>query len=214
MLSQKAASARNTFFKAVDENSPTISWIAVRGSFAFELANEARYSDLLIFGQPNPNDEESLRNVLADEVIFNAGRPCLLVPHTYSHDDVGQSPLIAWDGSREATRAIHDALPLLKLTGKATLYIVDPDKTDTDLGDIPGAMMAEHLARHDIDVTIEVSRGGSQSPGDAILTYADTFNHDLLVMGAYGHSRWREIVLGGTTRNIIQNTKVPVFMSH
>ncbi|RVU83529.1 universal stress protein [Leucothrix sargassi] len=214
MLEQKAAAARDTFFQFIDKNNARVSWKSVRGSFYQALANEARYSDLLILGQPDPSDTDSLNKVLADEIIFTSGRPCLLVPHSSSNAEFGTSPLIAWDGSREASRAIHDALPLLELAGKATIYIVDPEKTDTNFSDLPGAMMSEHLARHGIDVTVQVSRGSSQSSGDAILNHVETFGHDLIVMGAYGHSRWREIVLGGATRTIIKDTNVPVFMSH
>ena len=214
MLTNKISQARKTFDQSVGPNNAAISWKEVRGSFCYELASQSRYSDLLILGQPDPDDIESLNNGLADEVILTSGRPCLVVPYSCQKVDFGQSPLIAWDGSSEASRAVHDAMPLLKLAGKATILIIDPEKSDTDFGDLPGAMISEHLARHDIDVNIQVSRNSAESTGDTILAFAESHSHDLVVMGAYGHSRWREIILGGATHSIIKHLKVPVLMSH
>ncbi|PWQ93216.1 universal stress protein [Leucothrix arctica] len=214
ILTNKIANAESIFYKAVGQDNATVSWKAIRGSFAYELANGARYSDLLVIGQPDSDDLESLNNGLADEVILASGRPCLVIPYTYTTVNFGESPLVAWDGSREASRAIHDALPLLQLAGKATILIIEPEKSDTNFSDLPGAMISEHLARHDIEVTVEISRGSENSTGDEILAFTQSHEHDLIVMGAYGHSRWREIVLGGATHSIIKNMTVPVFMSH
>ncbi|MGB1009580.1 MAG: universal stress protein [Thiolinea sp.] len=214
LLDEKESKARNTFSQYTGAQNARVSWRALSGSVTGVLADEARYSDLLILGQPDPDDSESLNQGLADQVVFTAGRPCLLIPYTGNATGFGQSPLIAWDGSRESARAIHDAMPLLNMAGKATLLIVQPEKADTDFADLPGALISEHLARHDIAVEVEVLRGGVQGTGDAILSYVDAYGYDLVVMGAYGHSRWREIVLGGVTRRVMANMKVPVFMSH
>ena len=208
------STAHAVFDELTAKENVEASWRSVVGSLAYHLANEAHYADLLVLGQPNPEDPASLELGITNEVIMSAGRPCLLVPHHGNRLDMGQSPLIAWDGSREASRAIHDALPLLKKAGKATIIIVEPEMADPNFGDLPGAVISEHLARHDIDVVLEVSRGSLQNTGDTILSFADAYGHDLIVMGAYGHSRLREIVLGGATRGIIKQTKIPVLMSH
>lgn len=213
MHNDNEAKAHELFTRHIGQ-SATTSWRALAGSVPGVLANEGRYSDLLILGQPDPDDEKSLTRNLADQVIFTAGRPCLLIPYIGTQAGFGQSPLIAWDGSREAARAIHDALPLLKLAGKATVLIARPEKLDADFGDLPGAMISEHLARHDINVEVEVLRDGIQDTSEAILSYADAHHCDLIIMGAYGHSRWREIVLGGVTRDIMADMRIPVFMSH
>jgi len=214
-LNEKESKARAVFDEAVVQgNKAMVSWRSVTGSPSYELATEARYADLLILSQPDPKEDLSLNDGITDEVILSTGRPCLLVPHHGKGMSFVDSPLIAWDGSQEASRAIHDALPLLKKAGRATIFIVEPEKADIAFDDLPGAMISEHLARHNINVNVEVSRGSSHNTGDTILTYADAFSHDLIVMGAYGHARWREIVLGGATRTIIKKTKIPVLMSH
>lgn len=214
MQNEGESNAHELFTRHIGAQSTRTSWRALPGSVPDVLANEARYSDLLILGQPDPEDEESLTRSLADQVIFTAGCPCLLIPYVGTETGFGHSPLIAWDGSREAARAIHDALPLLKLAGKATVLVAQPEKLEADLGDLPGAMISEHLARHDITVEVEVLRGGVQNTGEAILSYVDAYGYDLIIMGAYGHSRWREIILGGVTRQIMAEMRTPVFMSH
>lgn len=214
VLGDHESTARATFDRVIGQVNPAVSWRATTGSPANELAEDARYCDLLVLGQADHNDEFSLNDGLADKIIMSAGRPCLLVPFRGSPVEFGQSPLIAWDGSREASRAVHDALPLLKLAGKATFIIVEPEKLGTNFGNLPGAAIAEHLARHDITITVEVSRDSKQNTGDTILTYADAYGHDLIVMGAYGHSRLREVVVGGATRTIMKKAEVPVLLSH
>lgn len=210
---QESAS-HSLFDQIIGKKNPKASWRVVAGSVSGAIANEARYSDLLILGQPDPNDKVSLNEGLADQIIFSAGRPCLVIPHIGAINGFGRDPLIAWDGSREAARAVHDALPLLKLAGTVTVLVVQPEKVDAELDDLPGALIAEHLARHDIAVEVKVLRGKVNSTSDTIMSYVHENGHDMIVMGAYGHSRWREIVLGGVTRQVMANTKVPVLMSH
>ena len=213
-LDEKESKSRAIFDKVVGQNNAAVSWRSITGALSYELAADARYGDLLVLGQPDPKENLSLNGGITDEIILSAGRPCLVIPYQGAQVKFGDSPLIAWDGSQEASRAVHDALPFLKQAGKATVFIVEPEKADTAFGDLPGAMISEHLARHGIDVTIEVSRGSLQGTGDTILTYADAYGHDLIVMGAYGHARWREIVIGGATRTIMKNAKIPFLMSH
>jgi nucleotide-binding universal stress UspA family protein len=214
ILDDRESEAHGVFNRHIGPNTATVSWRVLTGSISYELANEARCCDLLVLGQANPSENESLDNDLEGQLIFTAGRPCLIIPYAETVSDWGKSPLIAWDGSREATRAVHDALPLLKLAGRVTILVVEPEKMGVDFGDFPGVMISEHLARHDINVTVEVSRGSPQSTGETILSYIDANAHDLLIMGAYGHSRWREMILGGVTRTIMKTMTVPVLLSH
>lgn len=213
-LDNQEAKAQANFNQYVDEQNPKASWRVVTGGLADVIANEARYSDLLILGQPDPGDKVSLNEGLADQIIFSAGRPCLMIPHVGAVSGFGKDPLIAWDGSREAARAVHDALPLLELAKTVTVLVVQPEKVAAELDDLPGAMIAEHLARHDIAVEVKVLDGKVQNTGDMIMSYVHENGHDLIIMGAYGHSRLREIVLGGVTRQVMANMKVPVLMSH
>ena len=211
ILDEQEAKCRAMFDASVKHSSVKSRCQLLVGSPSNHLINEALHADLVILGQPDPKDAWSLNDGMVDEIIMSAGRPCLLVPHHFSGDDFGKSPLIAWDRSREASRAVHDALPLLKQAGQATILLVEPEEVDGPFSDFP---IADHLARHDIKVEVEVVRGPLKNTGGTILTYAESCNHDLLVMGAYGHSRWREIVLGGVTRTILKEMKAPVLMSH
>ena len=213
-LDEQESKSHVVFNQVVGQDKTKTSWRSLTGSISYDLETEARYGDLLILGQPDPEQALSLNNGITDGIIMSSGRPCLLIPYRGNGLAFGASPLIAWDGSREASRAVHDALPFLKQSGKATILIVDPESVDIEFADLPGAMISEHLARHDINVKVKVLSGGSKSTGDTILSYADEYGHDLIVMGAYGHSRLREIVLGGATRAIMKASKVPVLMSH
>jgi nucleotide-binding universal stress UspA family protein len=136
----------------------------------------------------------------------------LVVPRYGTFDTVGERVLVAWNGSREATRAVHDALPILKLATKVTVLSIDPER---DTGDrIPSADIALHLARHGVAAEGTSTVGLDISVGDLLLSRAADLGADLIVMGAYGHSRMRELVLGGATRHILQHMTVPVLMSH
>jgi len=145
-------------------------------------------------------------------LALGVGRPVLIVPRYGTFETVGERVLVAWNGSREATRAVHDALPLLKLASSVTVLSIDPEH---DTGDrIPGADIALHLARHGVAAEGMSTVGLDISVGDLLLSRAADLGADLIVMGAYGHSRVRELVLGGATRHILQHMTVPVLMSH
>jgi nucleotide-binding universal stress UspA family protein len=121
---------------------------------------------------------------------------------------------VAWDASREATRAVNDAIPLLASATTVTVLSVDPAIGRTEHGDVPGADIALHLARHGVNVRVEQTVSGGIGIGDLLLSRASDLGADLLVMGAYGHSRLRELVLGGATRTMLKSMTLPVFMSH
>jgi nucleotide-binding universal stress UspA family protein len=123
--------------------------------------------------------------------------------------------LVAWDGSHEAARAVHDALPLLVRAERGvSLVVVDPERLAGRTGDQPGADMAAHLARHGVRVEVATIPGAGLSVADVLLDRATDESADLIVMGGYGHARLREVVLGGTTRKILKQMTVPVLFSH
>jgi nucleotide-binding universal stress UspA family protein len=173
----------------------------------------ARYADLTVVGQGidlkgAPDDVA----FLPEELVLGVGRPVLVVPRYGTFDTVGERILVAWNGSREATRAVHDALPLLKVAKQVTVLSIDPEG---DTGDrMPSADIALHLARHGIPAERTSTLGLDIGVGDLLLSRAFDLGADLIVMGAYGHSRVREIVLGGATRHVLQHMTVPVLMSH
>lgn len=177
------------------------------------LCLQARYADLLVLGQADPNDrdEGGLLLDLPEQVLLHAGRPVLLVPRSGSFTPPGRHALVAWNGSREAARAVSGALPLLQQVEQVTLAVLGTGQGDH--GEEPGADIALYLARHDVEVNVLVQPRPADA-GLAILALAGELRADLLVMGAYGHSRWREMVLGGATRSILAQATLPVLLAH
>jgi nucleotide-binding universal stress UspA family protein len=138
----------------------------------------------------------------------------LVVPHDWAPRALGERVLIAWDASREAARAVSDALPLLQRAASVLVVSVNPKSTPLGHGELPGADMALHLARHNIHVEVQSVETDRMDVADALLSFAADRGCDLLVMGAYAHSRVRELVLGGATRTILKSMTLPVLMAH
>lgn len=179
---------------------------------AFSLL--ARYSDLAVLGQSNRYDPKSVSTQnLAEFVAINSGRPILMVPYTGEFAEVGKRILVAWDGSISATRAIASALPLLKTATLVQVVIFNANAKPKTHGQEPGADIALYLARH--GVTVEVLQKETKvDVGIALLDLAVAQSCDLIVMGCYGHTRFREILLGGATRTMLEKSTLPVLMSH
>jgi nucleotide-binding universal stress UspA family protein len=176
----------------------------------------ARCADLVVAAQDDPNDPESfIADHFPEALVMSAGRPVLFIPYIGVFPTLGTNVVVAWDGSREATRAVHDALPLLQRAEKTTIVTLNGLKGEPRGSRIPGADIALVLTRHGVkaDVT-ELDAADDMPPGDMLLSYASQLNADLVVMGAYGHSRWQELVMGGATRSMLQSMTVPVMMSH
>lgn len=175
------------------------------------LCLQARYADLLVLGQADPQDREEggLLFDVPEYVVLHCGRPVLLVPRSGSFEDIGQHALVAWNGSLEAAKAVAAALPLLRRAGQVTLAVFGSDGHEGE----PGADAALYLARHGIEIQVE-HRPQSVDAGHAILSLASDRGADLLVMGAYGHSRWRELMLGGATRTVLAMASLPVLLAH
>ena len=176
------------------------------------IALHARYADLIVLGQPEAESQAMYGSETTENVIMGAGRPALVVPYVGAGKTLGQRVMVAWDGGREAARAVNDALPILEAADRVSIIAVNPKKGRH--GQEPGADIALHLARHGIKVEAQHLDTSDISVADAILSRAADQDIDLLVMGAYGHSRVREWVLGGTTRQIFAEMTVPVLMSH
>jgi nucleotide-binding universal stress UspA family protein len=182
------------------------------------LLLQAPYHDLLVLGQTDPQAATpgAIRD-LPQELLLNCARPLLLAPCRPADDGDAEGPLrhplLAWDGSRQAARAIGDALPLLKLAQKATLLVLNAEARADRHGAEPGADMALFLARH--GVRAEVMREFTTADiGDALLCVAAELRCDLLVMGGYGHRRARETLLGGATRTVLRDMTLPVLIAH
>lgn len=175
---------------------------------------QARYCDLVVIGQTDVDDP--LANVMPDfpeYVLMNCGRPLLIVPSTGHFSNIGTNVLIAWSASMEATRAVTAALPILKLAKIVKVVVLNPAAEPDAHGAEPGADIALYLARHNVNVDV-MQKTTETDAGNALLSVAQDLSSDLIVMGAYGHSRFREILLGGATRTILESMTVPVLMTH
>ena len=178
------------------------------------IAVHARYADLVILGQADPKDQEATDNEVIEEVLLSSGRPVLLVPYIGTQRKVGQSVTIAWDAGREAARAVSDAMPMLERADQVTVLAVNAHSRPGNHGEEPGADIALHLARHGVKAQVHQTESADIAVSDEILSRLADEGADLLVMGAYGHGRLRELILGGVTRSILQQMTVPVLMSH
>lgn len=174
------------------------------------------YADLIVVGQTDP-DERPLNTPpgFPELVMLSVGRPVLVVPYfKNTFQPLGTKVLVAWNGGREATRAVADALPFLKCSERVTAIVVNAKRERKTTDDIPAADISLFLARHGVKVEATQSYTEELSVGDDLLVKLADGEFDLLVMGAYGHSRFRELLMGGVTQTLLQHMTVPVLMSH
>ncbi|MGH8808111.1 MAG: universal stress protein [Noviherbaspirillum sp.] len=175
---------------------------------------QARCADIVVLGQPPENDPTATTSTdFPEYVIMNCGVAGLIVPIGYTARKNFDKVLISWNASREATRALHSAIPLLQRAKTVQVVMFNPGSQASPLDLPPGGDIDAFLARHDVKVTM-TQQDTSRPIGDALLSHANTLGADLLVMGCYGHSRFREILLGGATRTIMTSTPIPVLMAH
>ncbi|SAL61790.1 universal stress protein [Caballeronia humi] len=191
-------------------------WVDVEGHANTEVSRLGRCADLIVAGQDDPNDPESyIGDHFPETLVMSAGRPALLIPYTGVFPAIGERVMIAWNGSREATRAVHDALPILKAAKQTTVVSINGMKSEPLGSRIPGADIAAVIARHGVKVDIADIDGVDDVPvGEILMSRSSDLGADLVVMGAYGHARWQELVLGGATRTMFKSMTVPVVMSH
>ena len=177
------------------------------------ISMHARYADLIVVGQTEPDDPPPIPG-LPGQLVLACGCPILMVPYVGPAATLGERVAVAWDASREASRAVRDALPILTQAKSVSVIVVNPDQRSLGHGDVPGADIAAHLARHGLKVNVQRVDNPSLDVGNALLSHLACENADLLVMGGYGHSRLREIILGGATRTMLHEMTGPVLMSH
>lgn len=178
------------------------------------LGLHARHADLAILGQSDPDDERPGGPGLIGDVLLNSGRPVLAVPYIGAGPTIGERIVVAWDGGREAARAVNDALPLLVRAKTVSVVVFNASSRAERHGTVAGADISLHLARHGVKVQAESLEVHEISVGEALLSRLADEGADLLVMGGYGHSRLSQTVLGGVTRTILESMTVPVFLSH
>ena len=202
--------ARACFDSTSKRSTASMEWRETSGVAARALSFQARYADLLVLGQADPDRPRKGYGGVADDVLLAAGSPVLMVPYIGAPDQVGRRILLAWSGTRESARAVRDALPWLREADKVIVLTVDRDESSG----APGTGIATHLARHGVEVEVRNTRSGPTPIGQLILSACSDADIDMVVAGAYGHSRVRELVLGGVTRDLLQSMTVPVLFSH
>jgi nucleotide-binding universal stress UspA family protein len=164
-----------------------------------------------VVGQTDP--ERALPDdLLIEGALFESGRPTVVVPYIQNEGLKLDHVLVCWDGSRTAARAIGDSLPFLVRGRKVEIVMVG--NADGQAGELPGADLGEHLARHGLTVEVKRLVAADLDVSNVILSYVADCAADFIVMGGYGHSRLREFVFGGATRGILQSMTVPVLMAH
>lgn len=209
-----AAQLKPRFEERLRRDGLSGEWRQPEGITPAEIATHGRYADLVVVGQADPAGLAPAAVAATEAALFATGRPVLVVPHAWSGESVGHRVLVGWNASREAARAVHDALPLIAGASSVTVLTVNAEASAEGHGDEPGADIARHLARHGLQVTVRRVAGSEIGAGDLLLNEAADLGSDLIVMGGYGHSRLREVVLGGATRTMLKSMTVPTLLSH
>ena len=191
-------------------------WHAAGANPVAALMQRSRTADLTIVGQADLDDPEAhVADNFPETLVLGAGGPVLVVPYAGQFDSVGTRVLIAWNGSREAARAVHDAMPFITRASRVSIAAASttftPSSSQASCDDL-AAMLGRHGAP-EVDI-VRFDRSASESTGEALLSYAADGGFDLLVMGAYGHARVQELVLGGATHTVLGSMTLPVLMSH
>ncbi len=182
-------------------------WRTVTGEITDHVGRKARTFDVSLCMQPTA-DIDCNKHIFTD-LIYRSGRPVLMLPASM-HSSVGENLLVAWNGSAEITRSIANALPILRLAKSVTLIQVG--EIDPDRPTLKDA--AEYLADHGIKALTEEKLVSNHSIAETILDTATEKQADMVIIGAYSHARWRELILGSVTRQLITQTSLPIFMSH
>ena len=210
-----AKSIEKTFFQRVAEQQfdGTAKWLHDEGRPNDILTRYSRYFDLMLMGQVSDLSDKK-QHIRAEDIVTRSGKPLLIVPGGYECRQFSEYAVVAWDGGRASARALTDAMQILETKTRLDVVTVARDAQDSRAHGTNGVDIIRHLERHGIDarrIVLEVSPAGK---GATILDYCKDNNPDLLVTGAYGHSRLREDLFGGVTQYIMQHMNVPVFMSH
>lgn len=177
-------------------------------------ALQGRFAELTVAGQPVEGHYQSLREWALDGALLSSGRPVLLIPSNFQGPLNIRNVIVAWDASREASRALGDATPFIANAEKTTIVIVDPNPGQQEFGDEPGADIAPVLARYCDNVVVDRIPSSGASTAQALLARSIDASGDLIVMGGYGHSPLRESIFGGVSREMIRQTTIPLLLSH
>jgi nucleotide-binding universal stress UspA family protein len=192
-------------FRLINASNPDI---------AAYVAHHGRAADLILLAQRDGSDRSMLEPDFVERVLLESGRPVVVLPRSGNVKIIPEVAVIGWNGRREAARAVFDSIPLLKRASEVFIVWVDPTKEHPSPGPLAGIEITEVLARHGIKAVIEPMATGGRDAGEALIEKVADSGADLLVMGAYGHARFTELILGGATRTVLEKMKCPIFFSH
>jgi nucleotide-binding universal stress UspA family protein len=207
----EAIKAEQAFRAEAGRLKLAVDWHCRETDMTEAVIAQGRLHELVVMGQANP---DVLPNGLRPgEVVLAAGRPALVIPYAGEFPEVGRRILVAWNGTREAARALHDAMFLINDADAVTVLEIDPPGEEDD-PDLRASHVVETLQRRGVAAKVETTASDGTPVADIILSTAADLTADLVVMGAWGHSRLREYIMGGASRGILQEMTVPVLMSH
>jgi len=197
------------------ERGFSTEWRSVDGPPSVVVPQHARYANLCIVGREAAPAETAVDYSFSEELLFVTGRPVIFIPSFPPFETLGSHIAVAWNSSRPAARAVNDALPLIEVSKKATILMANPTEFMDRRGALPPERLVEHLRRHGalIDLVL-LEHVPAGSIANALQTRAREIGADLLVAGAFGHPKLWEKLLGGVTRDLLDHTRLPIFMSY
>ena len=211
-LALDASEAAAIFKEEAKHHMADACWFEARGNVAQGISDKARCADLVILGQYEwEGSPERHPLPIAHSVVMQCGRPVLIVPAVVQ-PGAPERIAVAWDGSREAVRAVHDALPLLRLSPSVQIVtMLSPSDEDNA---VDAESLSAHLINHGINVVTEILQHRTTAEHDSLRKQIEQGSYDLLVMGGYSHPRWLEFILGGATRSLLFSSQIPILVSH
>lgn len=215
-IKRECEQVRAIFKQATQSIADKVEWrnpTCLHSAISDVIVDHALSSDLVVISQDD-DDQMGLWPDFPADVALGSARPVLVVPRDIPTDTFGDKVIVAWNASREAARAIFDSLPILKNAREVHIMSVMSENDAKSNTFERGDELANALARHDVSAVVSTENAENLSPGEVVLAHAHNNNFDLIVMGCYGHSRWREAMFGGASRQIMDEMKVPVLMSH
>lgn len=213
-----ATAIDNAVQTAAAHQSPTLRWaseavVTQMGMLTDVVAQRARFADLVVQSQPYGAGRSILAEAVIEAALFDGHAPVLVLPEMAAFNPAPSRVVIAWNNSAESMAAVRHALPLLQAASAVSIVVVDPPVFGPERSD-PGGALCQMLVRHGVRADVTVLAKSLPRVSDVLMRHAVEAGADLLVMGAYGHSRFREAVLGGATRNTLEDSKIPVLLAH
>ena len=210
---EKLDAAARTILNRQDVRWAAEAAVAQLGSVSSIVATKARFADLVLLPHPYGNDSAPEAEAVLEAALFDGAAPVLLLPGTLLPETLGKRVVIAWNQGREAMAAVRRALPLLRKADLVNIVVVDPPAYGPERSD-PGGALCQMLVRHGVKAEVSVLARTMPRVSDVLVRHIRDQNADIHVMGAYCNSRFREAILGGATRDMLELAQVPVFLAH